>query len=69
MDVFLGYRTWKSRIRACVIGRESIYGGSDVVIIARTDAMAIEGYDAALERVSFPRTAQHPSVVAGRTRL
>ncbi|KAK7964954.1 hypothetical protein PG996_000684 [Apiospora saccharicola] len=47
--------TWKSRIRACVIGRESIYGGSDIVIIARTDAMAIEGYDAALERLVAAR--------------
>ncbi len=45
------HRTWKSRIRACVIGRESIYGGSDIVIIARTDVMAVEGYEAALERV------------------
>jgi 2-methylisocitrate lyase-like PEP mutase family enzyme len=34
-----------------VLGRESIYGGSDIVIIARTDAMAVEGYEAALERV------------------
>ncbi|KAK8115131.1 oxaloacetate acetylhydrolase [Apiospora kogelbergensis] len=47
--------TWKSRIRACVIGRDSIYGGSDIVIIARTDAMAIEGYDAALERLVAAR--------------
>jgi 2-methylisocitrate lyase-like PEP mutase family enzyme len=47
-----GIRTWKSRIRACVIGRDSIHGGSDIVIIARTDALAVEGYEAALERVS-----------------
>lgn len=51
-DSLTGYRTWKTRIRACVLGREAIYGGSDIVIIARTDAMAVEGYDAALERVS-----------------
>ena len=51
--VLAGHSTWKSRIRACVIGRDSIYGGSDIVIIARTDAMAIEGYDAALERVNI----------------
>ena len=44
-------RTWKSRIRACVIGRDSIYGGSDIVIIARTDSLAVEGYDSALDRV------------------
>ncbi|KAK8056458.1 hypothetical protein PG993_001685 [Apiospora rasikravindrae] len=47
--------TWKSRIRACVIGRDSIYGGSDIVIIARTDAMAVEGYDAALKRLVAAR--------------
>lgn len=35
-----------------MIGRKAIYGGSDIVIIARTDALAVEGYDAALERVS-----------------
>lgn len=34
-----------------MIGRDSIYGGSDIVIIARTDSLAVEGYDAALERV------------------
>ena len=45
-------RTWKSRIRACVLGREQIYGGSDIVIIARTDALASEGFDGAMERVS-----------------
>ncbi|KAK7951626.1 uncharacterized protein PG986_007354 [Apiospora aurea] len=53
--LFAGFRTWKSRIRACVIGRGSIYGGSDIVIIARTDAMAVEGYDAALERLVAAR--------------
>jgi 2-methylisocitrate lyase-like PEP mutase family enzyme len=36
-----------------VIGRDSIHGGSDIVIIARTDALAVEGYEAALERVGF----------------
>ena len=44
-------RTWKSRIRACVLGREAIYGGSDIVIIARTDALAVEGFEGALQRV------------------
>lgn len=44
-------RTWKARIRACVLGREKIYGGSDIVIIARTDALAVEGFDGALQRV------------------
>lgn len=44
-------RTWKSRIRACVLGREAIYGHSDIVIIARTDALAVEGFDSALQRV------------------
>ncbi|KAK8089261.1 hypothetical protein PG997_004222 [Apiospora hydei] len=53
--LFAGSRTWKSRIRACVIGRDTIYGGSDIVIIARTDAMAVEGYDAALERLVAAR--------------
>ncbi|KAJ5188925.1 Pyruvate/Phosphoenolpyruvate kinase [Penicillium cf. griseofulvum] len=43
--------TWKSRIRACVIGRDSIYGGSDILIIARTDSLAVEGYQAALDRL------------------
>ncbi|KAI1847514.1 hypothetical protein JX266_006366 [Neoarthrinium moseri] len=43
--------TWKSRIRACVLGREAIYGGSDIVIIARTDALAVEGFEAALNRL------------------
>ncbi|OAA57991.1 Pyruvate/Phosphoenolpyruvate kinase [Niveomyces insectorum RCEF 264] len=47
--------TWRTRIRACVIGRESIYGGSDIVIIARTDALAVEGYDKALERLVAAR--------------
>ncbi|KAL3486565.1 Pyruvate/Phosphoenolpyruvate kinase-like domain-containing protein [Aspergillus germanicus] len=47
--------TWKSRIRACVIGRDSIHGGSDIVIIARTDALAVEGYEAALERLVAAR--------------
>ncbi|KAI1339092.1 Pyruvate/Phosphoenolpyruvate kinase-like domain-containing protein [Xylariaceae sp. FL0016] len=47
--------TYKSRIRACVLGRNAIYGGSDIVIIARTDAMAIEGYDAALQRLVAAR--------------
>ncbi|CAG8877971.1 unnamed protein product [Penicillium nalgiovense] len=44
-------QTWESRIRACVIGRDSIYGGSDILIIARTDSLAVEGYQAALDRV------------------
>ena len=44
--------TWRARIRACVIGRESIPGGSDIYIIARTDAMAVDGYDEAIKRVS-----------------
>jgi hypothetical protein len=50
-DCFL-QRTWKLRICACVIGRDSIHGGCDIVIIARTDALAVEEYEAALERVS-----------------
>ncbi|KAK8049383.1 hypothetical protein PG994_011113 [Apiospora phragmitis] len=48
--VVVDMETWRSRIRACVIGRDSIYGGSDIVIIAWMDAMAIESYDAALSR-------------------
>ncbi|ETS86110.1 hypothetical protein PFICI_04135 [Pestalotiopsis fici W106-1] len=43
--------TWKSRIRACVLGREAIYGHSDIVIIARTDALAVEGFESALNRL------------------
>ncbi|KAF7539204.1 hypothetical protein G7054_g2353 [Neopestalotiopsis clavispora] len=42
---------WKSRIRACVLGREAIYGHSDIVIIARTDALAVEGFESALNRL------------------
>jgi 2-methylisocitrate lyase-like PEP mutase family enzyme len=30
-------------------------GGSDIVIIARTDALAVEGFDAAINRVRDPR--------------
>ncbi|KAI0471000.1 Pyruvate/Phosphoenolpyruvate kinase-like domain-containing protein [Xylariaceae sp. FL0804] len=47
--------TWKARIRACVLGRAAIYGGSDIVIIARTDAVAVEGYDAGLQRLLAAR--------------
>ncbi|CAP81076.1 Pc12g14490 [Penicillium rubens Wisconsin 54-1255] len=47
--------TWKSRIRACVIGRDSIYGGSEILIIARTDSLAVEGYQAALGRLLAAR--------------
>ncbi|KAI4596837.1 hypothetical protein KJ359_005181 [Pestalotiopsis sp. 9143b] len=47
--------TWKSRIRACVLGREAIYGHSDIVIIARTDALAVEGFDSALQRLLAAR--------------
>ncbi|KAL2851353.1 Pyruvate/Phosphoenolpyruvate kinase-like domain-containing protein [Aspergillus pseudodeflectus] len=47
--------TWKSRIRACAIGRDSIHGGSDIVIIARTDALAVEEYEAALETLVAAR--------------
>lgn len=69
-DSLTGSRTWETRIRACVLGREAIYGGSDIVIIARTDAMAVEGYDAALERVSRRRLGTRhkliPQLVAAR---
>ncbi|KAH8655901.1 Pyruvate/Phosphoenolpyruvate kinase-like domain-containing protein [Xylariales sp. PMI_506] len=63
--------TWKSRIRACVIGRDSIYGGSEIVIIARTDALAVEGYDAALARlmvnlVSLGKTPWFPPETLGK---
>ena len=43
---------WKTRIRAAVKGRESVPGGSDIVIIARTDALAGMGMEEALQRVS-----------------
>ncbi|KAJ5843418.1 Pyruvate/Phosphoenolpyruvate kinase [Penicillium rubens] len=42
-------------IRACVIGRDSIYGGSEILIIARTDSLAVEGYQAALGRLLAAR--------------
>lgn len=63
------HRTWKSRIRACVLGREAIYGGSDIVIIARTDAMAPEGYDAALQRVSPTEEAGNTSQLTPTTTI
>ena len=44
--------SWKTRIRAAILGRESILGGSDIVIIARTDALSVKGFDEALARVS-----------------
>ncbi|KAK6215906.1 hypothetical protein LQW54_004086 [Pestalotiopsis sp. IQ-011] len=47
--------TWKSRIRACVLGREAIYGHSDIVFIARTDALAVEGFESALQRLLAAR--------------
>ena len=44
--------TWKMRMRAAILGREGIMGGSDIVIIARTDALSVVGFDEALKRVS-----------------
>lgn len=38
-----------------MIGRDSIYGGSEILIIARTDSLAVEGYQAALDRVCKTR--------------
>ena len=43
---------WKTRIRAAVHGRATIPGGSDIVIIARTDSLAVNGYQDAIDRVS-----------------
>ncbi|KAL4988835.1 Pyruvate/Phosphoenolpyruvate kinase-like domain-containing protein [Aspergillus falconensis] len=37
-------------LQVCVIRRDSIHRGSNIVIIARTDASAVEGYEAALEQ-------------------
>ncbi len=44
--------TWKTRIRAAVQGRAKVPGGSDIVIIARTDALAVDGMEETLGRVS-----------------
>ncbi|KAF8865283.1 Phosphoenolpyruvate/pyruvate domain-containing protein [Acephala macrosclerotiorum] len=41
--------TWVSRIRAAVMAREA--AGRDIVIIARTDALADHGYDEAMRRL------------------
>jgi len=43
---------WKTRIRAAVAGREAVPGGSDIVIIARTDALASHGMEESIKRVS-----------------
>jgi 2-methylisocitrate lyase-like PEP mutase family enzyme len=48
-------RTWRTRVRAAVQARAVVPGGSDIVIIARTDALAVEGFDAAINRVRDPR--------------
>ena len=44
--------TWKTRVRAAVAGRQAIPGGSDIVIIARTDALAGMGMEESIKRVS-----------------
>ncbi|KAH7100576.1 2,3-Dimethylmalate lyase [Auriculariales sp. MPI-PUGE-AT-0066] len=44
-----------ARIRAAVQARERI--GSDIVIIARTDSLQSQGYDAAIERLKASRDA------------
>ncbi|KIW01024.1 uncharacterized protein PV09_07540 [Verruconis gallopava] len=47
--------TYVSRIRAAVAARKRI--GSDIVIIARTDALQSLGYDAAIQRLKAARDA------------
>ena len=43
--------SWRTRIKAAVLGRQGLLG-SDIVIIARTDALSVNGFDDALQRVS-----------------
>jgi hypothetical protein len=52
-----------------VLGREAIYGGSDIVIIARTDALASEGFDGALERASCISCPSKTSLMPSSWRL
>ncbi|ORY28948.1 oxaloacetate acetylhydrolase [Naematelia encephala] len=48
---------WTSRIRAAVLGRESVLGGSDLIIIARTDALQSFGLDESIKRLVAARDA------------
>ncbi|KAF2397333.1 Phosphoenolpyruvate/pyruvate domain-containing protein [Trichodelitschia bisporula] len=49
----VGMGEWRARVRACVAARRR--AGSDIVIVARTDALQLLGYQSAVERLRVAR--------------
>jgi len=49
--------TWSARVRAACLGRTNVPGGSDIVIIARTDALQSFGMEESIKRLLAAREA------------